>query len=70
VIHTLAVLVVAADLTGSIVALLDRGRADGTEGTPVALTCCPVLRATWPAPNLIELMRAVRSDPRIPVSSS
>jgi hypothetical protein len=60
------VIVLAAELTGRIVALLDRRPDVATDaGTPVAKTCCPVLRSTWPAPSLTEFMLAVRSDPGI-----
>jgi hypothetical protein len=57
VIHTLAALVLAAELIGTA-AVLVGSESDGGHRTrtPVALTCCALLRSEWPAPDLARLI--------------
>ena len=62
VVHTLAFLVLAAELIGTVASLLgpEPGRRPGV--TPAAPTCCALVQSSWPAPGLVQLIKAVRSD--------
>lgn len=53
-IHTLAVLVLAAELTGTVATLLGPDLQRGSGETRRALSCRALVYSPWPAPDLLR----------------